>query len=406
MISLVNIAAEFRGIEDILHPPLGLLYVGSALKKAGYDVRVYHIFATEIDRVVQEIVKNRPLFVGFGVFTGLPCKRSAIMSQKIKALNRNIPIVWGGIHPSLTPEQCLKETYIDLVVIGEGEVTAVELANTLRSGEELDHVKGVGFKKGGQIIINPSRPQITNLDECKIDWSLVDARRYLRPMGEEKLGLVYVSSRGCPFNCGFCYNKRFHHRKWRVHSVDVVISDIIDLKEKHAIKAIAFNDDEFFINEPRAFEILTRLKEIDIQCDWLELRFEHVTEENLRKLVNLEVKNIFLGWESGNNRILKLINKKFDKEFIIEKCKIFTGFPEIRVDASAIIGFPTETWSEVQETIEVTIKMSDILPGVNFNLGTYLPYPGTDLYELTIKEGLNRLLKQKIGAFLILLRAK
>jgi radical SAM superfamily enzyme YgiQ (UPF0313 family) len=119
----------------------------------------------------------------------------------------------------------------------------------------------------------------------------------------------------------------------------------------------------------------------------MEMRFEHVTPENLRRLSALRVRSIFLGWESGNDRILKLINKRFDTKFILEKCRILREFPEFTVDASGIIGFPTQTWEEILENVDFAVKIAEILPSVNFNMGTYVPYPGTELYELAVKEG-------------------
>jgi radical SAM superfamily enzyme YgiQ (UPF0313 family) len=117
------------------------------------------------------------------------------------------------------------------------------------------------------------------------------------------------------------------------------------------------------------------------------LRLEAISRETMEKLSELGVRRIFFGWESGNNRVLKLINKAFTKEYILEKCRVLADFPEISLDASAIIGFPTETWEEIQETVDMAVEMSKILPNVDFNLGTYMPYPGTSLYELAIAEG-------------------
>lgn len=387
MIALVSIASEFRKVEDLLYPPLGLLYVGGALRKAGYEVKVYHIFAREIESTAREILSLRPEWVGFTVFTGLPCERAARLSRLLKAGNPSIPVVWGGVHPSLAPEDCLRESYVDCVVIGEGEATAVELAGALRSGKGPGGVKGVGYKKDGAPLVNERRPLIANLDDCAADWSLVAADRYLRPMGEGRTGIIYMSSRGCPHNCGFCYNRRFNLSRWRPHSVDFVIKDVQALKERHGISMITFSDDEVFVREERAFELLERLKGIGIECDWLEMRFDHVTRENLRRLVALNVRSIFLGWESGNDRILKMINKRLTRDYILEKCRVLSEFPQLRVDASGIIGFPTQTWEEVLENVDFAVELSRMLPSVNFNLGTYVPYPGTDLYDLALKEG-------------------
>src|SRR3989339_5750 len=154
MIALVNITSKFRGVEDTTRPPSGLLYLGNSLKKAGYEVTVFHIVENEIDETVEKIINLKPSYVGFSVFTGYPCYTSSIMSKKIKERNSNIPVIWGGIHPSLTPEECLKEKFIDLVVIGEGEETILELSQELLGNHNYENIKGIGYKKAGAIKIN------------------------------------------------------------------------------------------------------------------------------------------------------------------------------------------------------------------------------------------------------------
>lgn len=387
MIALVNIVSKFRGVNDSTRPPSGLLFVGGALKKAGHDVKIFHISDDEIDSAVEQIIAHNPLYVGFSVFTGFPCYASAVMSEKLKKINPEILIVWGGVHPSLDAVNCLKEPYVDLVVIGEGEETVVELTNAVISKKTYSGIKGVGYKNGENIIINDRREQI-NLDSYKMDWSLVDINKYLRPGENNGKSICFMTSRGCPYNCGFCYNGQFHMRKWRAHSIDFVIDEISKIKEQTGITSVSFDDDHFMVNQKRGIEILTRLKKIGIRCDWLELRVESVNHDLFKILSDLEVFRILFGWESGSDRILKLINKNFTKDIIIEKAKILAQYPNIRYDASAIIGFPTETRHEIQKTIETAIEMAELSPNFNFNLGTYLPYPGTKLYQLAINEGL------------------
>lgn len=387
MIVLVNIASEFRGVEAMNRPPAGLLYVGGALKKAGYLVTVLHISAADIKEVAEEVVQMRPLFVGVSLFTGLPARYSAIFSKEVKKLDPKIPIVWGGVHPSLLPEQCLSQSYVDIVCVGEGEETAREIADVLSSHASLSKIKGIGFKKNGEVMMTEQRPLAENLDAFEMDWSLLDINNYVHRI--EGLGAAspFITSRGCPFSCGFCYNYKFNRRRWRAHSVEFVIDHIKQIKVATNANFVFFDDDNFFGNKKRALLILHRLYELGIYCSFLELRVDSITPGIMKELRDLKVKRIFVGWEAGSDRILNLITKGFDKNTIIEKCKILAGFPEVEVDASAIIGFPTETRREIEETINLATVMAEIVPNINFNIGTYLPYPGTKLYELAINEG-------------------
>ncbi|MHB9155669.1 MAG: B12-binding domain-containing radical SAM protein [Endomicrobiales bacterium] len=387
MIALVNIVSKFRTVEDKTRPPSGLLYVGGALKNAGHEVRVFHLYEREIAETVADIESLAPLFVGFTVFTGYPCYTSALMSKMLKQRMPGLPVVWGGVHPSLDPEGCLREDFVDFTVMGEGEETILELAGEIAGGRRYAGIKGIGYKENGKTVVTPARELLADLDRFRMDWSLVEASSYVRPGSEGNPSLCFITSRGCPYNCGFCYNERFHRRKYRAHSVDYVVREVRELKEKTGINGITFDDDHFLANVPRGLEILKKLKDMGVACDWLELRLEAVTRENMEKLRAAGVKRIFFGWESGCDRILKLVNKKFTRETILEKCALLSEFPEIKYDASAIMAFPTETWDETRETIDLAIRMAETLPNVNFNLGTYMPYPGTPLFELAIKEG-------------------
>jgi anaerobic magnesium-protoporphyrin IX monomethyl ester cyclase len=387
MIVLVNIVSELRNVADKTRPPSGILFVGGSLKSAGHDVKLLHIYEHEIDAAVEQIRQLKPLYVGFSVFTGYPCYTASVMSKKIKQVMPGIPVVWGGIHPSIDTEKCLQEDYIDFVVVGEGEETIRELTSRIMDGKGYEDVKGIGYKHNGLIKINPRRELIKDLDNFQMDWSLVDPRDYVRPSSDGQKSICYITSRGCPFHCGFCYNELFNMRKYRMFSIDHVVKHIKALRDATGITRISFDDDHFMVDVKRGFEILTRLKEFGVHCDFLPLRLESVTRETMKKLLELGVKRIFFGWESGSNRILKLICKEFTKEFILEKMRIVAEFPQITVSASGIIGFPTETLDEIRETIDVAIKMSDILPDIVTNLGTYMPYPGTTMYALSMAEG-------------------
>ena len=387
MIALVQIASEFFAEEDMRRPPSGCLYVGGALKSAGHDVRVYHIKSLQMRETAEEIVNKNPLFVGFSAFTGYPAMRSAQMSKLIKEMDARIRIVWGGIHSSLIPEQVINEPFVDVVVVGEGEETAVELADAFLNSRPLDGIAGIVYKKNNTVVTNKRRSFIGNIDRYTMDWSLVKPADYVKLMHDSKRGLHYISSRGCPFKCGFCYNVKFNESKWRSHSIQHIAKNLKWLKETTEIEAIVFDDDNFFTNPEHSFQVLELLKDLSLRCYWLNLRWNYINKENLSRLVNLNVRHIFFGWESGSDRLLGLMKKGTTRQIILEKCRILSKYPQIGVDAGAIIGFPTESRNELRQTIGLAIEIARILPNVTFNLGTYLPFPGTDLYELAVKDG-------------------
>jgi radical SAM superfamily enzyme YgiQ (UPF0313 family) len=384
---MINKIALINVKSDIAVHPLSLLYVGTALKKAGFEVEIYNITPDKIESEINEILAQDHLFVGFSVFTGMHTAVAAELSQQLKERNPSTVIVWGGIHPSLVPRQCLEEDFVDIVAIGEGEETAVELALALRDGRQMEFVKGIGFKSGDKIIMNEPRPLIDNLDACELDWSLVNIGDCIEITNEGIRNIPYITSRGCPFNCGFCYNLAFNKRKWRPLSFERVIRDIAHLKKISGINGIVFNDDNFMVDRKRALKILKFLQDNGIKCLKLEMRLDLLDERFLDEVQRLGVNSIFVGWESGSNRILKLINKGITREGIIEKMRLFSLYPQMKVIAAGIIGFPTETWQETCQTIDVGVKIAELVPSNTVTFQTFLPYPGTDLYPLAVREG-------------------
>src|SRR3989338_454172 len=365
--------------------PLSILYVGSALKKSGFEVKIYNILPNRIDDNIQEIIDPDPLFVGFSVFTVIRTAVAARMSQNLKQRSPSLKIVWGGIHPSLVPRQCLEEDFVDMAVVGEGEETAVELALALKQGYGLKGIKGVGFKEEGEIFLNEARPLIKNLDNYGLDWSLINIRGCIDKTTDGLRSISYMTSRGCPFNCGFCYNLAFNKRRWRPYSFEHVTGEIMHMKEIGGIEGVSFHDDNFMTNVPRALKIISFLKDNGIKCLKLEMRVDTLNKEILEAVYKLGVRSIFIGWESGSNRVLKLINKGITREEIIDKFKLLRRFPQIAVSAPAIIGFPTETRQEVYQTIGLGLKIAKLVPSNHIIFQTFLPYPGTELYPLAIK---------------------
>lgn len=377
---------------DRIFHPLSVLYVGGALKKAGYEVHIFNLFEHEIEKYVDKILAVDPLFVGFSVLTGKQTRDSAVMSTKLRERNKAVPIVWGGVHPSMLPTDCLKEDFIDMVCLREGEDTICEIAEVFNGKKDPKDVLGIGYKdkRTGEPMINPYRPFKKNLDDCKPDWESLSHSDFEKSIGilpDGRREIDFVSSRGCPHNCAFCYNLMFNERRWRACSPEFVIREIAYLKEKYNIRAVVFQDDHFFVNKKRALYILEELKKIDVVSTSCMVRMEFIDEEFLQKLIDLGVMRIFLGWESGNDRILKLINKGFNKDFILEKFKIIAKFPQLGVTGASIIGFPTQTLDEIFESVNIGIKLAEMVPNVVITYQTYIPFPGSHLYGLAKENG-------------------
>jgi radical SAM superfamily enzyme YgiQ (UPF0313 family) len=153
-IDLITITPGSQGEVDRRHLPLGILYIGSNLKKYGYKVRLHHILPNEIDITVKNISNSKPLWIGLSVLSGMTTYWSALASRKLKMSCPDIPIVWGGHHATLCAHECLLENYVDIVVRGEGELTSIVLSEALLNSDSyidnLRKVDGISFKTNQQ----------------------------------------------------------------------------------------------------------------------------------------------------------------------------------------------------------------------------------------------------------------
>lgn len=382
MIYLVQVDYSKFYSTDVM--PLGLLHVGSTLANSDFEVKIIHCTEQEIESKAKEIAKSQPLWVGFSVMTGPQTLHSAQMSEEIKKYEPATTIVWGGIHPSLLPDQCLNEKYIDIVVIADGEKTALELTKRLERKKSLEGLLGTGFKKNGNIVLNPPRPFIEDLDNdlYRINFSLLDLSKYFTKARDFERVVAYKTSRGCPFDCSFCYNQKFHQRQWRAKSPERVIEDINYLKKNYSIDGVKFYDDTFYINKERALKILEGIG-IPAKTD---IRIDLVEEDLLERMKELRIFDILIGIESGSDRILKILNKHITVEDIKDIVRLLAKY-NLRVGYSAIIGIPGETEAEKRQTLELILWIHSAHKNKTITVGPYLPYPGSRLYDIAVQDG-------------------
>jgi radical SAM superfamily enzyme YgiQ (UPF0313 family) len=382
-ICLVGVMSVFRGTESAVDPPYGLLLVGGVLKSKGYDVKIYHTHPKDVMHTVKEIEKQNPILVGFSTMTSSGLAQTIQISKHIK--EKGFTTIWGGVHPSLLPRETLAEDYVDFVVVGEGEITIAEFIDQFTTDQNYENIQGLGYKKHGKVIINERRPLINNLDAYSPDWSLIDINKYIHPepLWGCKRVISLQTSRGCPFRCTFCYNRSFNKSIWKAQSAEHVIKHINWLKEVHDVDGLIINDDNFFVNKERALEILEKTN-IPV---WAECPIKFIDEAFVARLAKTKLRSIFLGIESGSPESLHKMSKLISLDDTVNALKILAKHPKITVNGTMIIGIPGETEEDIKKTIDFAIKISKVHPNLVLNIGTYVPYPGTEMYLETIKHG-------------------
>jgi radical SAM superfamily enzyme YgiQ (UPF0313 family) len=360
------------------YPNVGILYIANALRQAGYDVHLLYSNMRVRDFGAY-LMKLRPLFVGFSVHTYPQLGEIISKSRLTHALR--FPVVWGGNHPTCLPLRCVWEEYVDYVITGDGETAVVELANDLMCEKDT----GVFIRNG--------RP-IVDLDNYRPEWDMLSLEDYLFPASHsvrgggnstERIFYYLATSRGCPWSCTFCYNSRLPKPPWRAHSVDWVRQQVLFLQEELNIDGIGFWDDFFLGNPDRAQRIINWLKvrEIKYLC---EARASDLNDDFVRWLKATGCLQVFIGGESGSDRILEEINKKITVSDIMSAAEL-THKHDLPARFSFIYGFPGETYAEMVETKKL-IEYLKLFSNVSISgPKLYTPYPGTVMYQQAIEHG-------------------
>jgi anaerobic magnesium-protoporphyrin IX monomethyl ester cyclase len=387
-IDLIMVVAGTQGPKDKMHVPLGLLYVGSELERNGYNIKIWHLLPAEFDSVIPAIKLRKSLWIGISVLSGMSTLYAAQLSIKLKREIPGVPLVWGGHHPSAVPDECLKESYIDFVICGEGEETAVEFSKALESQKTFNGITGFGYKAlDGTPVVNQARAFQHNLDKYEIHWDLLDLKNYYHKNFHGKAPINFYSSRGCPYACTFCATPFYTGKSYRTHSPEFVEKNLRYLYQNYGFNSVFFGDDNFMIKADRGVEIIKRLRSIGISVDTVDVRINQINEKMLKDFKENSVSGIFFGYESGNDRILELMQKGITVADIKEKVLLIKQF-SITTWASGMIGVPTETREEIYRTIDFTMWLRDNLPPLSaVAVGRYIPLPKTKLIELAIKHG-------------------
>lgn len=388
IIFLQPIVGLLDNIKSAPGLPLSLLTAAKFLTDE-FEVK---LIDQRLDRNWKETLKqelnDNVLFVGTTVMLGPEIEFAHEASQYVKSL-KNVPVVWGGPFVSVLPEQALAEDCIDLVVVGDGEITSRELAKALRDNAPLDQIEGIIFKQDGKIIQNNPRPLVDFNQMPELPYQLVDVSKYL-PRREGVPTIDMETSRGCPFNCRFCYNPAFNLRRWRWYEPELVLNRIKKLKEQYGIQGVWFVDDEFFIHPNRARKIIEGLMNLDLQWEIQGARADSLLalkDEDLELLVKSGCKQINIGAESGSNRILQMVEKRITTQQIIDVNRRL-GKYDIMPWFYFMIGFPTETLEEQKMTINLVMRLLKENPKAKISgIGCFTPYPGTALFDDALKQG-------------------
>jgi anaerobic magnesium-protoporphyrin IX monomethyl ester cyclase len=378
-------------VQTRLATPLGLVCVGTPASLAGYDVK---IIDQRIDpdwraTLIKELEQD-PICVGVSSMTG-PQIQFALEISRVARRYGNAPIVWGGVHPSLLPEQTLENENIDIVVQGEGEETFLELVQALEGKRPLSSVRGIWYKEDGGVRSTDARPFVDLNRMPPLSFDLIDLDKYRRIM----FGVPhqnFFTSRGCPCQCTFCYNTAFNRRRWRAMDPDLVVERIKAFVGKHHIKGLIINESNFFVDVDRGRRILKGIIDANLDIVISKVNIDMNTlfrmgPDDFDLLHRAGCRRLPIAIESGSEKIRTLIKKPADVDHVLQTNRDLVRTP-IVPNFLFMIGFPTETREDLAESVSLAFKLVEENPRAGIYFNNYTPYPGTELFATAVEHGL------------------
>ncbi len=372
-------------------PPLGIATIAAVLEKAGYEVEVLDMNFLQRGGFSWKELEKSIRDIGPDV-VGITCTTPAVISvlkisDIVKVINPKIFVVVGGPNASALPQNLLEiGESVDFVVIGEGEHTFLELLSYFKNKTEIKEVKGVGYREDGKIILTFKRPYIENLDELPFP-----ARHFLPPLEKYHFAIhcykslpvtSIITSRGCSCNCNFCSQSVFGHR-YRVRTPKNIVSEIEYLVREHSIRSIMIVDDTFTANKARVDEFCELLISKNLNVSWLcYAGIQEVDKVMLIKMRRAGCHQIYYGIESGIQRLLNKMNKGITIAQIKDAVK-YAKDAGLEVRGQFMLGYPTETLTEVERTIKFSKGLN--LDYAEFSFTT--PLPGSQLYNQVVSKG-------------------
>jgi anaerobic magnesium-protoporphyrin IX monomethyl ester cyclase len=369
--------------------PLALLAIGSEL-----DPEVYEVIIVDgrLEPDAESVVLSHldgALCVGVTVLTGAPISDALRLSRAVKRARPDLPVVWGGWHPSMFARECLSEPAVDVTVRGQGEETFAEIVQRLAAGQSLQDCAGCTVRLAdGTIHENAPRP-LAAVDKFRAhDYKLIPVERYFEFKGKRQLD--YISSQGCNFRCAFCSDPFVYGRQWVGLEPTRMALRLKELWDQYHFDDINFQDETFFTKRGRVQALAEKIIESGMKITWAAtMRADQgvrLPDEVWAKCKQSGLRRLLVGVESGSDEMLRRIRKdiKIEQVFATAEKMVQHG---IAGHFPFIVGFPEESASSIQASLDVAKRLRAMSPDFLTPIFYFKPYPGSELVIEAVARG-------------------
>lgn len=355
------------------------------LKEKGVDYKSSDVF--DDFRILVEVYK--PNVIGLSL-TDDTYDLGIELISKIRSNNNGAHVIAGGIRPTSSPEETIKNDNIDSVCIGEGEDALLELCRKMQADDDITSIKNLWVKKNSRVYKNGLRKPVDLNDIPYEDFSVFEEKRFFRPMQGKVFRMIPISTdRGCPFNCSFCaapYKRNLYRSNgggpyFRTKKISRIMDELKFQIETYKADYVYFNSETFFAMEESNLEEFAKRYAVEIGLPfWCQTRIETITDRKIRILEDMNCDRISIGLEHGNEDFRKRILKKnFTNQQAIDAFKTLER-SRVSVTVNNIVGFPDET----RELAFDTINLNRSIKADSINAYFYTPYRGTPLRQYCI----------------------
>ncbi len=326
---------------------------------------------------------------GVSVLTGAPIDEALMISRRVKAHRPDLPVVWGGWHPSLFPLEVLAEAdCVDVVVRGQGERSMQDLIGCFAKGGDLFGVAGIAFRENGEPRMTATRPLEPYERLPAADYSLLPVERYFTL--KKRRQLDYVTSIGCHYRCRFCADPAVFNRQRSAIPLDRVVAELSELAGRHGVDDVNFQDETFFSSRRWTVELATKLIDRGAPFTWAAtMRADQgarLTDDDFRLLARSGLRKLLIGVESGSPSMLEVLGKDIaldEIETVAERCRDH----KIAATCPFIFGIPGEDAADVEASLRLALRLKSMSWKNTTPFFFYKPYPGSEISDQIVADG-------------------